>query len=65
MASAVGPLRLSQEAHQAQAPELVGWTDLTEGIAASVDYGGLADAFAGGAFGTETMGTVTERLLKG
>jgi hypothetical protein len=38
--------------------------DLTEGIAASVDYAGLADGFAGGAFGTETMGTVTERPLK-
>jgi hypothetical protein len=42
----------------------IGWTDLAEGIVASVDYAGLADAFAGGAFGTETTGTVTERPLK-
>jgi hypothetical protein len=42
----------------------IGWTDLAEGIAASVDYAGLADAFAEGAFGTETTGTVTERPLK-
>ncbi len=42
----------------------IGWTDVAEEISASVDYAGLADAYAGGAFGTETTGTVTERPLK-
>jgi hypothetical protein len=41
----------------------LGLSDPEEEIAASVDYAGLADAFAGGAFGTETTGTVTERPL--
>lgn len=42
----------------------IGWVDPAEEISASVDYAGLADAFADGAFGTETTGTVTERPLK-
>lgn len=41
----------------------IGWTDPAEGIMASVDYAGLANAWAEGAFGTETTGTVTERPL--
>ena len=42
----------------------LGWSDPKEEISASVDYAGLADAYANGAFGTETTGTVTERPLK-
>jgi hypothetical protein len=42
----------------------IGWFDPEQEIGASVDYAGLADAYAGGAFGTETTGTVTERPLK-
>ena len=42
----------------------IGWTDPAEGRLMSVDYAGLADYYAGGAFGTETTGTVTERPLK-
>lgn len=41
----------------------IGWTDAMTGIGASVDYAGLADDWAAGAFGTETTGTVTERPL--
>lgn len=41
----------------------IGWTDPALAIAASMDYAGLADACAGGAFGTEMSGSVTERPL--
>jgi hypothetical protein len=41
----------------------IGWTDSAREIAASVDYAGLANAWAGYAFDTETTGTVTERPL--
>jgi hypothetical protein len=41
----------------------IGWTDPALEIAASVDYAGLANECAGGAFGTETSGSITERTL--
>lgn len=41
----------------------IGWTDPAEVISASVDYAGLADDWAGGAFGTQMTGSVTERPL--
>jgi hypothetical protein len=40
-----------------------GWTDPALGISASMDYAGLADECAGGVFGTEMSGSVTERPL--
>jgi hypothetical protein len=42
----------------------LGWSDPAKGRLMSVDYAGLADYYANGAFGTETTGTVTERPLK-
>jgi hypothetical protein len=41
----------------------LGWGDPATGYQASVDYAGLADDWAGGVFGTETKGSVTERPL--
>jgi hypothetical protein len=41
----------------------IGWSDPASGLFASVDYAGLADAYADGLFGTEFNGTVTERPL--
>ena len=42
----------------------IGWADPEQLIAASVDYAGLADDFAGGAFGTQFSGIVRERALR-
>jgi hypothetical protein len=41
----------------------IGWTDRARNRALSVDYAGLVDDFFGGALGTTTAGTVTERPL--
>lgn len=41
----------------------IGWNDPARGISASFDYAGLADACAGGAFGTEMSGHISERAL--
>jgi len=42
----------------------LGLSDPSEQLFAAVDYAGLADDFAGGIFGTQTTGSVTERALK-
>lgn len=44
-------------------PNFIGWGDPRTGNCVSVDYAGLADATYGGAFGTQTGGTVAERPL--
>ena len=41
----------------------LGFSDPAEGYSSSVDYAGLADFWAGGAFGTSFSGTVIERPL--
>jgi hypothetical protein len=44
-------------------PNFLGQSDPQAGICSSVDYAGLADAWAGGIFGTTTSGSITERPL--
>jgi hypothetical protein len=41
----------------------IGWSDPTAMLLASFDYAGLADECAGGTFGTEMSGSITERPL--
>jgi hypothetical protein len=41
----------------------IGWIDPAKEIRASVDYAGLANEFAAGAFGTQMTGSMTERPL--
>jgi hypothetical protein len=41
----------------------IGWSDPPAEISASFDYAGLADECAGGIFGTEMSGSITERPL--
>ena len=44
-------------------PNFFGWSSPAQNLTISVDYAGLADAVVGGAFGTTTEGTITERSL--